>query len=177
MSLRTETASSNGTSITAVQNWVGLQENAAGSVTVLDSRLALTIYPYHIPGQVLSYLLNTPSVSLATINDQSADPNIIHIESEQQLADPSLVPVTRQDWYFDARTGLPIRVDYYLPDPTNSKNDGTASVVFLGWQKTSSTLVPQSIQQLSNGAVACLLTIGPPGYNQGLSAATTFKLP
>jgi hypothetical protein len=92
------------------------------------------------------------------------------------MSDPTLTPVTQQDWYVDMNTGLPTRVDYYLPNITNSALDGTATILFTSWQKTPTILVPQTIQMLTNGTQVSTVTLGIPQFNQGLSA-TIFQLP
>jgi hypothetical protein len=176
MSLRTETTIKGATSISTVQNWQGLQEDASGVVTPMDSGLALTAFPFHLPGAVLLYLLNASDRSLQLISDTETDSHLIHIQSESQAVDPTLTALTLQNWYFDSRTGLPSRVDYASPDPANPNRSGIASVVFLSWRKTPSTLVPQSIQLLQNGALVATVNVEPPQYNQGLTKAI-FNLP
>jgi hypothetical protein len=73
-------------------------------------------------------------------------------------------------------TGLPTRVDYYLPNITNPSLDGTATVLYSSWQKTPTILLPQTLQTLGNGTAVNTINLGAPQFNQGLSASI-FQLP
>lgn len=142
----------------------------------MDARLALTLFPFDIPGAVLNYLLNAPNDTLTVVQDSGANPNIVHVRSLIQMSDPTLTPVTQQDWYIDMTTGLPSRVDYYLPNATNPALDGTATILFNSWQKTPTVLVPQTYQLLNNGTAVDSVALGVPVFNQGLTASI-FQLP
>jgi hypothetical protein len=176
VSVRCDTSSAAGSSTFTVQNGSGLVENTAGNVTPMDSRLALTLYPFHLPSVVLLYLLNDPNHSLAVIQDTGSTPNIVHIQAQTQMSNPALTPFTRQDWYIDTSLGLPTRVTYYLPNTTNPALDGTASVVFSSWQPTSSSYSPRDIQILNNGTQVSSVRFGVPQFNLGLQSAI-FQLP
>lgn len=176
MSIRSATTSQSGNSTFTVQNGKGSVEDASGSVSPMDSRLALTLFPFHLPGAVLLNLLNAANDSLSVVQDTSSTPNIVHVRSLIQMSDPTLTPVTQQDWYIDTNTGLPTRVDYYLPNTTNPSLDGTATILFTSWQKTPSILMPQTMQTQTNGTAANTITVGTPQFNQGLTASI-FQLP
>jgi len=176
MSIRCATVPPTGNSIYTDQNGAGYVEDASGNVAPMDSRLALTLFPFHLPGAVLLNLLNAANETLSVVADTGSTPNIVHVRSLVQMSDPTLTPVTQQDWYVDMNTGLPTRVDYYLPNITNSALDGTATILFTSWQKTPTILVPQTIQMLTNGTQVSTVTLGIPQFNQGLSA-TIFQLP
>jgi hypothetical protein len=141
MSIRSATTTQSEKSVYTVQNGKGLVEDASGKVTPMDSRLALTLFPFHLPGAVLLNLLNTSNESMSVVQDAGASTNIVHVRFQEQMSDPSLAPVTQQDWYIDMRTGLPSRVDYYLPNITNPSLDGTATILFTSWQKTPTILM------------------------------------
>jgi hypothetical protein len=176
MAVRCETATSSGTSIYTVSNGVGYLEDTSGNVSPMNQRLALSTFPYVMPGIVLSYLLSTPSESLSVIQDQGARSSMIHIQAIMQLSDPSLASATKQDWYIDLNTGLPSRVDYSLVDPAALSPDGTTTVLFNSWQKTSTILAPQTIQILQNGTAQSAVMLGAPVFNQGLQQGM-FTLP
>jgi hypothetical protein len=113
---------------------------------------------------------------LSVIQDAGAAANIVHVRFLQQMSDPTLTPLTQQDWYIDTNLGLPNRVDYYLPNVTNPAQDGTATILFTSWQKTTTVLIPQTFQMLNNGTQAGTLGLGVPQFNQGLSPSI-FQLP
>ena len=176
MSIRCSTTSQSGTSLYTVQNSAGYVEDSSGNVSPMDSRLALTLYPFHLPGAVLNFLLNAPNESLSVIQDAGASANIVHVRFLQQMSDPTLTPLTQQDWYIDTNLGLPNRVDYYLPNVTNPAQDGTATILFTSWQKSPTILMPQVMNTLQNGTSTSSITVGAPQFNQGLTASI-FTLP
>jgi hypothetical protein len=176
MSIRCATTAQPGSSIFTVQNGAGSVEDASGNVSPMDSRLALTLYPYHLPGAVLLNLLNAANESLSVVQDTGSTPNIVHVRSLIQMSDPTLTPVTQQDWYIDTSTGLPSRVDYYLPNSTNPSQDGTTTILFTSWQKTPTIMMPQTMQTQTNGTAVSSITIGTPQFNQGLTTSI-FQLP
>lgn len=175
-SIRSVTTAQSGNSAYADQNGAGLVEDASGNVSPMDSRMALTLFPYHLPGVVLFNLLNASNESLSVVQDAGASTTIVHVRFLQQLSNSSLIPLTQQDWYIDMTTGLPSRVDYYLPNTTSPSLDGTATVLFTSWQKTPTILMPQTLQTLNNGTAQSTITVGVPQFNQGLSASI-FLLP
>ena len=175
-SIRSVTTSKSGNSAYTDQNGAGVVQDASGNVSPMDSRLALTLFPYHLPGVVLFNLLNASNESLSVVQDTSASPNIVHVRFLQQLTDSALIPLTQQDWYIDMRTGLPSRVNFYLPDVTNPSLDGTATILYTSWQKTSTILIPETLQTLNNGTATSAITIGETQFNRGLSASI-FQLP
>jgi hypothetical protein len=176
VSIRSATTSQSATTVYAVQSGSGSVEDASGSVAPMDARQALTIFPYHLPGVVLLYLLNASDRSLSVIQDTGTTPNIVHVRSLKQMSDPTLTPVTQQDWYIDMSTGLPSRVDYYLPNVADPTQDGTATILFTSWQKTPTVLMPQTLQIQNNGSPLNSVTLSAGQFNQGLSA-TIFQLP
>jgi hypothetical protein len=175
-SIRSVTTSQSGNSAYTDKNGTGLVEDASGNVSPMDPRLALTLFPYHLPGVVLVNLLNATNESLSVVQDAGASPTVIHVRFLQQLSDSSLIPLTQQDWYIDTKTGLPSRVDYYLPNAANPSLDGIATVLYTSWQKTPTILMPQTLQNLNSGAALSTITVGAPQFNQGLSASI-FQLP
>lgn len=176
MSIRYTSTSRSGNSIYTDQSGTGYVEDSSGNVSPMDPRLALTLFPFDIPGAVLNYLLNASNETLSVVQDAGANPSIVHVRSLIQMSDPSLTPVTQQDWYIDMSTGLPSRVDYYLPNAANPALDGTATILFTSWQKTPTVLIPQTYQLLNNSAAVNTVTLGTPVFNQG-PPATIFQLP
>ena len=176
VSVRCDTSSVTGGSTFTKQNGSGFVESTSGNVTPMDSRLALTLYPFHLPSVVLLYLVNDPNHSLAVVQDTGSTPNIVHIRTQVQMGNAALTSVTQQDWYIDTNLGLPTRVTYYLPNTTNPALDGTASIIFSSWQTTSSSYSPRDIQILNNGTQVSSVHFGAPQFNLGLQSAI-FQLP
>ena len=160
LALRTEATASSGNTISTSQGGIGYIEDATGTVSSMDQRLGHSIFPHHLPGIALLYLLNAPDRSLSIISDTSATPNLVHVLSVQVLSDQSTVYETQQDWYIDMSLGLPTRVDFVIPAPSGP--DGTGSVQLISWQKTSTLLMPLTIEVTENGGTPSAISVGTP---------------
>jgi len=172
MSIRHEYTMTDGVHVSVVDQGQGSRMEPSGQITTIDPRASLTILPYHLPGIMIVSLLGAANVSLTLINDPVNDGSLIHVSAMQQLSQPSLSLVTRQDWLFDPVSGLPIRVSIYLPDNHNQRFDGTASIVFTQWQTVSSVQVPQSMQLFFEDELQSIIRLNTPTFNQGLPAST-----
>jgi hypothetical protein len=174
LSVRCETTFPSGTSIYTVQNGIGHAKDTSGSVSAMEPRMASSIFPPDLPGVVLLYLLNAADRTLTIVSDNGSNPSMIHIQSVKLASDQTPISETQQDWYVDTKTGLPTRVDYVIPN--SSAPDGSGTIQFTSWQKTSTLLVPQTLQTSQNGSPPTTLVLGAPSFNQGL-AASLFQLP
>jgi len=171
MSIRYEYSSPDGKSVAVVDQGKGHRQDSTGNVTEMDHRVSLTLFPAHLPGVALLSLLNSPDRSLSVVPATGSESNTIHVRSEKQMAKPGFSRITRQDWYFDLTTGLPIRVEFYLPDLKNQRFDGTATVTYTRWQTASSIQIPQTMQILYDGVLQSTVSLGAPSFNQGLSVS------
>jgi hypothetical protein len=171
MSMRYEYSAQDGKSVAIFDHGKGHRRDSSGNISEMDHRTSLTLFPTHLPGVALLSLLDSPDRSLSVIPTTDSESNMVHVRSEKQMAKPGFSRITRQDWYFDQTTGLPIRVDYYLPDLKNQRFDGTATVLYTGWQTASSIQIPRTMQILYDGVLQSTVTVGAPSFNQGLSAS------
>jgi hypothetical protein len=171
MSIRYENTTQDGHSIVVVHRRNGSRQDSSGKVNAMAHRVSITLFPSHLPGTVLLSLLNSPDCSLSVVDDPNSESNTTHIRSEKQMAQKGFTRLTRQDWYFDRSTGLPVRVEFYLPDMKNQQLDGTATVVYTEWQTVSSILIPRSLQLLYDGNLQSTVTLETPTFNQGIPAS------
>jgi hypothetical protein len=172
ISIRSAVTSQSGTSISTAQNGVGYVESPSGTVSAMDSRTANSMFPPDMPGAMLLYLLNATNYTLTTISDSG--PTVIHFQSVELSSNLTPISETQQDWYVDTGTGLPTQVVYVIP--STSGPDQTGTIQFTSWQKTSTVLVPQTIQMSQNGGSPTTMILAMPSFNQGLSTSI-FQLP
>jgi hypothetical protein len=174
IAIRSEVTSQGGTAIATAQNGTGYVEDSSGLVSAMDSRMANSMFPSHLPGVMLLNLLNATDRTLAIVSDGISGQSVLHIQSVRLASDKTPISETQQDWYVDTATGLPIRVDYAIP--ASSGQDGAGTIQFVNWQKTSTVLVPQTIQMSQNGGSPSTVLLGVPSFNQGLTSSI-FQLP
>jgi hypothetical protein len=140
----------------------------------MDTRTANSMFPPDMPGIVLSYLLNASNCSLTIVNDNGANPTVVHIQAAMLGSNQTPISETQQDWYVDTTTGLPTQVNYVIPSTSGPDQSGT--IQFTSWQKTPTVLVPQTIQMSQNGGSPNTMNLAIPSFNQGVSSSI-FQLP
>jgi hypothetical protein len=132
--------------------------------------------PVHLPAMILSGLLanancNITSAGQTTINGQAA----IHIQFH---VDTNIVTQTLsiQDWYFDPATGMPLRIEYRIPDTSNPSLFISAAADFSDFRPVQGVLFPFRVVAYQEGNSKNVMTITSVSVNQPL-ASTDFDLP
>lgn len=147
-----------------------------GIVTSLLPHMAQAVRPWHLPGVVLNRELADPAYTLtlagpAAVNGTAA----LHVHISLD-ADKVSAEVTPQEWYFDAATGLPLRVEYRLPDSLRPDSFDKAAAEFSRFQRVNGILIPMQIVVYGNEARAAVITMSSVVFNSGLTALD-FELP
>lgn len=124
--------------------------------------------PVHLAALVLSGQLADPNYSLI-----DAGQSVIYgkatlkVETKPNEAD-QIVPLTLQTWYFDATTGLPVRVEYQIPEATNAADLTNASMDFVDFRQDGGMAVPQSILYSEGGVPLQFYAISTVTFNVGI---------
>jgi hypothetical protein len=114
-----------------------------GSTLVsLGPQAARANLPFHIPALALLNELSNPNYTLtyvgtATLNGTAA----VHIQTADN-SDSVGQLVSPQDWYFDPTTGLPLSVQYRIPNPADSQSWFLGSMSFASFRAVNGVLVP-----------------------------------
>jgi hypothetical protein len=93
--------------------------------------VAMAAPPFDLPLLVLWQIINNSLYEFILKNDSM--PSIVHVQLENP-SDPLMKKITRQDWYFDATTYLPLRVIYEVPDVTSPSTTIKANCDYLQFQ-------------------------------------------
>jgi hypothetical protein len=123
--------------------------------------------PFHVPGLVLLSELNNLNYTLtyigtATINGVAA----VHIQTSDN-SDQVGQSVTPQDWYFDATSGIPLRVEFRVPDPTDAQTWSPASMDFANFQTINGILVPFQLA-INEGPISLATTVTSLTFNTAI---------
>ena len=137
----------------------------------INTRTSLTLFPFEMPGVVLLHILGNPDYSLNIATDPEQASSLLHIRALRLDLKPGYSQVSTQDWYFDSTTGLPVRVEFAMPDTREPSRDGVATITYDAWHTDSGLLFPQHMRYLADGALQSVLTISSFQINQGLGAA------
>ena len=101
--------------------------------------------PFHLPGLVLQSTLNDQNYQLVLVgNENTSGTATIHVRILHRLFH-IMQPGSRQDWWFDASTFLPLKVTFKVPgQAVESYMDVTYT--FSGWSAdVSGLMVPHQI--------------------------------
>jgi len=147
-----------------------------GTVKALSPLIALANPPLHFPGLVLAPILTNSNYSVTsggkmTVNGVPAIKIHVFLNTDMLSA-----LVSAQDWYFDAVSGLPLRVEHRLPDNRRPENYVQATDDFADFRVVSGLLVPFKITSYESGALVAVETITSVSFNNGLSS-TEFDVP
>lgn len=140
-----------------------------GTVTALSSQLDFINPPFHLPALVLTGILANQQYSVTssgktTLNGAPAIKVRISLNTDMLSA-----VVSPQDWYFDATSGIPLRVEHRLPDTRRPENYVVAAEEFADFRSVSGLLLPFKITSYEEGAVVAVETVTAASFNKGLS--------
>jgi len=147
-----------------------------GTVKALSPLIALANPPLHFPALVLTSVVTNTDYSVTsggktTVNGSQAIKVHIFLNTDMLSA-----LVSAQDWYFDAVSGLPLRVEHRLPDNRRPENYVQATEDFADFRVVSGLLVPFKITSYESGSLVAVETITSVSFNNGLSS-TEFDVP
>jgi len=130
-----------------------------GVVGSLPSQVTLAMYPIHLPAVVIGVFLANQNYTITLgsptqINGVTANHILVSIGTD----DVSKAQ-TREDWYFDPTSGLPLRVEYRLADVKDALQYTTAAVDYSNYQAVNGVLVPFSTTNAEDGAVVTTTTV------------------
>jgi hypothetical protein len=147
-----------------------------GRIRKFTPHVAQARLPLHLPALILAGLLANSNYSIAfvgpvTLNGAAAIKIHLHIDT-----DIVSKIIGRQDWYFDPGSGLPIRVEYRVPDTTNPAYYVTAAADFSNYQPIQGVTFPMRILATQDGSLRNVLTISSLTVNPPV-ASSDFDLP
>jgi hypothetical protein len=159
---RSTAESSRGTYV-AVSGHGSPAQQKNGQWRPLPYHVARACQSYYVPVIVLAAEIKQPLYTLRYLGmATTAGVAAIHIQSVD-TSDRLSALVTTQDWYFDPRTFLPLRVEYILPHEFDASRGTTIAVNFQQFrtQRVAGLLVPEllKVQMFSASAVVTITSV------------------
>ena len=138
---------------------------------VANSRL-----PVHLPVMVLAGLLANSSCNISSIvrTSLSGSPALqIKVHSDTDF----ITQITSvQTWYFDPITGLPLRIEYRVPDNSMPHKFAVFTADFSDFRTVQGLAVPFKIAIAEDGTPESIITLSSVAINSPISTAD-FDLP
>lgn len=145
------------------------------TVTSLRSHITFTALPYHLPAVLLSRMLANTSYSIqigTAVTVEGGPTQQVIIKSD---AGPLEKALSEQRWDFDASTGLPVRIEYHLPNPYYSDQWVQGAVELSKYQIVNGVAVPFQLTFFEDGKPAGVATVSSAVFNVE-APSTTFDL-
>jgi hypothetical protein len=126
--------------------------------------------PFHIPSKLVSSQISDPKISISYSGLGVAQgKSALLVQVNPATSDAAEAAVRRQLWYFDTGTGLPLRVEYRIPDTTDMNAWGNAAIEFSNFKNVGGVLIPFSMTFYQEGIALSGMAIGTVDFNVGLS--------
>jgi hypothetical protein len=147
-----------------------------GSVASISRHMALGSAPAHVGFLVLARALGNSTYTVAAAAPSPiGSVSTVHVHLSND-ADGVIQSLTSQEWYFDPTSGLPLRVEYCVPDSLNALHCLPGTRDFANYQATGGFLLPLQITNSLNGNPVSITTITSVQFNVAVTASE-FDLP
>ncbi len=124
----------------------------SGKAKRLGGHFSLANAPLHIPAIALLQILENRDTTIQLRTTSSDRPGTIHVYTVRE-SNPITHELTPQDWYFDALTGLPVRVTYRVADTMGPTSVHTSTLEFNDFRDINGIKTPNTlIAHLRSGA-------------------------
>lgn len=171
---RYENSGASGTHVLVSGHGNAIQIRAGASKPV-HGHVTLALFPLHLPGVVLLHELADVRYTIKLVQNATDDPQIAHVHTSRNT-NAVTAAVTPQEWFFDVHTGLPIRVEYRLPEETDATRTSPASVGFRDYRPEHGMMLPHLLDSFVDGQTQATAHITSFSFDTGLDA-TEFEAP
>ena len=125
--------------------------------------------PLHLPALVLLQQLANNDYSLTVVGNATVQGQPTTVVKSVLQSDVVTRAVTPQRWFLDPQTGLPLRVEYRLPDNENALHTTDASVEFGDYRSIQGTMVPFRMLVTQSGSGPWTVTVLSVAFNTNIS--------
>jgi hypothetical protein len=127
--------------------------------------------PLHLPGLVLYRQLASREYSIKSVGTEMvAGRPAVHIQTCDERTDVSKL-ITVHEWFFDAVTGLPLRVEYRIPDTKIASDYMEAAAEFSDFRAVNGLLLPFQINTYHSGQARTVAQVSSVAVNGGVNPA------
>jgi len=123
---------------------------------------------YHLPAALLSRELADQTFSIIDAGDGTLSGEPVHTVHISSSASDLEAAATLQTWYLDQITGLPLRVEYRLPDASDMASFTDAAFDFADYRKVNDLLIPFSLTHDESGSPLEVIAVTAADFNTGL---------
>jgi hypothetical protein len=133
----------------------------------IPSSIARANLPFHIPALVLFNELSNQNYTLTFVGQTTLNGVAAVQVNTSDNSDFIGQLVTPQQWYFDPKSGLPLRVVYRIPSFLDAQSYSTGTIDFASYRAVSGVLVPFQLT-ISEGPGSLVATVTTATFNAPL---------
>lgn len=127
--------------------------------------------PYYLPAIVLMREIADAQYSIEWIGNETLNGNpVVHVRCSRRN-DRVNASVTPQNWYFDATTLLPIRVEFRVPNFANALKTFKGSIDYSGWHNESGLLTPTILTSSRSAGTSITITLNSYSLNSTITSS------
>jgi hypothetical protein len=115
--------------------------------------------PHTVAGTLAS-LLSNPAIRVTAPQQITVNGLAATKISTTDTTDELSAVICKQDWYFDPKTLLPVRVDFLTSEVHNAIDTAKMSYLFSDWRSVSGVLMPFQVVTLFEGQQTSVTTFG-----------------
>jgi hypothetical protein len=130
-----------------------------GHVKTFTPHVANAELPIHLPAVILATRLANPnySMTLAGQTQLNGQPAIrVHFTIDSDIVQETLGV---EDWFFDPASGLPLRIEYRVPDTFDALKFVPAAAEYSNFQTVQGVAVPFRIIGYEDGSPRSIVTV------------------
>jgi hypothetical protein len=127
------------------------------------------VLPFHVPALVLLSKVTDPDTALASAGPGAALGKVAATVQANTGTDKATSTITQQLWYLDTGSGLPLRVEYRMPQDTNMALWVEVAMEFGDFRQVNGVLVPFAITTYEDGLAVSVLSLSSAQFNVGLA--------
>lgn len=139
-----------------------------GKVGRINYHVARANLPFYLPELVLYTELSGQKYTLTFVGNSTLEGKAaihVHISDDSDSVGKLVTP---QEWYFDAASSLPLRVEFRLPSNENAADYSTAAFDFSDYQAAGGVLVPLRLTYFQDGKAVGVVSVSTARLNTGV---------
>jgi len=140
----------------------------SGNVRALPYHVIFGQSPLHLPALVLTTALADSNYSLIDKGTTQIQGKAALVVQSSYSATQQVAAITLQTWYFDASTGLPLRVESRFPDTNNMGSWTDAATDFSNFSQVGNLVVPLTMNNSEAGISVAVVSVSNVQFNVGL---------
>ena len=131
----------------------------------LNSHVATASDAFHIPIWLLTRKVSDPAFAfsrsgVASVSGAPAERVTIRLGTI-----PAEVKATSQEWFFDVTSGLPLRVEFWVPENLDANKGETSAFEFADFRDVSGVMVPFRITIYRQGSPFAVALVSSISFN------------